>query len=253
MQEPSRVRPATAQGNVLPFMRRVQLACGFAAICAALASPSLRAEDPARTKVGISQGIGSQGKATLLGVEGKGSKFVYVFDRSGSMGVPDNKPLNRAKAELLASIDALTDLQQFYIIYYNHEQKLFQIDPTGRRLIFANDQNKKLARQWVESIQAGGGTRHYDALAMAIRMRPDAIFMLTDGDPPDDLSPEELKRLDKLNEGGTVINVIQISPPDEGHDNLLIQLAKQSGGEHVYVDFNKTAAPKPVDPQPAGK
>ena len=150
-------------------------------------------------------------------------------------------------------IDALSDLQQFYIIYYNHEQKIFQIEPTGRRLIFATDQNKKLARQWLDGIQAGGGTRHYDALALAIRMRPDAIFMLTDGDPPDDITPEELQRLDKINDGGTMINVIQISPPDESHENLLVQLAKRSGGEHVYVDFNKTPPPKDADPQPAGK
>jgi hypothetical protein len=40
----------------------------------------------------------------------------------------------------------------------------------------------------------------------------------------------------------TVINVIQISPPDADHDNLLVKLAKHSGGEHVYVDFNN----KPV-------
>ncbi len=104
----------------------------------------------------------SEGKATLLGIEGKGSKFVYVFDRSGSMSVPNNKPLDRAKTELLRSIDALTDLQQFYIIFYNHEQKSFRIDPSGKRLIFGSDLNKRLARQFVDGIAAGGGTHHAD-------------------------------------------------------------------------------------------
>src|SRR4051812_32682527 len=70
----------------------------------------LKAADPS----GL--GGGSEAKATLLGIEGKGSKFVYVFDHSGSMGVPGNKPLSRAKKELLASIDALADVQQFYIV-----------------------------------------------------------------------------------------------------------------------------------------
>ena len=181
----------------------------------------------------------SEGKATLLGIEGKGTKFVYVFDRSGSMGVPGNKPLNRAKSELLRSIDALTDLQQFYIIFYSHEQKLFQIDPTGKRLIFASDTNKKLAHQFVDSIEAGGGTKHAEALMMALRMHPDVIFQLTDGDPPDDLTAEELARVQRLNTAGTVINVIQISPPDTTHDNMLIKLATQSGGQHIYADFTK--------------
>jgi Mg-chelatase subunit ChlD len=182
----------------------------------------------------------SEGKATLLGVEGKGSKFVYVFDRSGSMGVPANKPLNRAKAELLRSIDALTDLQQFYIIFYNHEQKTFRIDPTGSRIIFGSDVNKRLARQFVDGIQAGGGTRHAEALLLALRMHPDTIFMLTDGDPPDDLTAEELARVERADDAGTVINVIQISPQDENHPNMLVKLASHSGGKHVYVDFNKS-------------
>ena len=155
------------------------------------------------------------------------------------MGIQNNKPLDRAKAELLRSIDALNDLQQFYIIFYNHEQKAFRIDPSGKRLIFATDDNKRLARQFVGGIEAGGGTKHADALLLALRMHPDVIFMLTDGDPPDDLTPEELDRVQKENTAGTVINVIQISPPDTTHDNLLVRLAQSSGGRHVYVDFNK--------------
>ena len=83
------------------------------------------------------------------------------------MGDPNNKPLNRAKAELLRSVDAFSDLQQFYIIFYNHEQKAFRIEPTGKRIIFASDENKRLANQFVDGIQAGGGTKHADALVLA--------------------------------------------------------------------------------------
>ncbi len=52
---------------------------------------------------------------------------------------------------------------------------------------------------------------------------------------------------ERSNTAGTVINVIQISPPDENHDNLLVKLATRSGGRHLYIDFNKqpdTAAAK---------
>ena len=141
---------------------------------ARLRGPAVAGADPPNTAAL------SEGKATLLGVEGKGSKFVYVFDRSGSMGVPANKPLNRAKSELLRSIDALTDLQQFYIIFYNHEQKTFHIDPTGQTvLIFGSDLNKRMARQFIDGIQAGGGTHHAEALLFALRMHPDVIFLLT--------------------------------------------------------------------------
>ncbi len=217
------------------YSRLVRFVIG-GCVCAAavLALPGRAAEPPQ---------FGSESqKATLLGIEGKGSKFVYVFDHSGSMGVPDNKPLNRAKSELLASIGALDEVQQFYIIFYNHEQKVFRIDPSGKRLIFATDQNKKLAKQFLDSIQAEGGTRHADAIALALKMHPDVIFLLTDGDPPDDLTKEEVSRLDRLNGSATVIDVIQISPPPAaGETNNLEVLAKKTGGQHVYVDFNKSA------------
>jgi Mg-chelatase subunit ChlD len=213
--------------------RFVALFCGLFVV----ASPSapLRAAEPAAV------GSDSQSKVSLLGVEGKGTKFVYVFDHSGSMGVPANKPLDRAKKELLASVDGISDVQQFYIIFYNQDQKVFRIDPTGGRLIFGTGTNKKLAKQFVDSIRAEGATRHVDALAMALRMHPDVIFLLTDGDPPDDLTKDEQARLERLNSSGTTINVIQISPPpSEGQENRLEALAKHSGGQHVYIDFNKS-------------
>ncbi len=195
-----------------------------------------RAEDPTKTA------FTSQGKTSFLGIEAKGAKFVYIFDHSASMGVPDNKPLDRAKAELLASIDGLTDLQQFYVIFYNQDQKQFRIDPTGGRIIWASDHNKKLARQFIDSIRAEGGTRHAEALSAALKLHPDVIFLLTDGDPPDDLNKDELERLVHLNEG-TIVNVVQISSPEENKENRLMSLAKKSGGKHVFVDFTKA----PID------
>jgi hypothetical protein len=104
-----------------------RLALFTAASCAGLGSPRpAAAADPPQ--------FGSESrKATLLGIEGKGSKFVYVFDHSGSMGVPDNKPLNRAKAELLASVGALDEVQQFYIIFYNQDQKVLWISTSRSR------------------------------------------------------------------------------------------------------------------------
>ena len=63
---------------------------------------------------------------------------------------------------------------------------------------------------------------------MALRMHPDVIFLLTDGDPPDDLTKDELARLERLNSSGTIINVIQISPPPgEGQENRL-EVARQT-------------------------
>ena len=50
-----------------------------------------------------SVGDGSIGETTVFGVKGRGTRFVYVFDRSASMSGYDGRPLAAAKRELLSS------------------------------------------------------------------------------------------------------------------------------------------------------
>jgi hypothetical protein len=182
----------------------------------------------------------------LFGLEVRGSKFVYVFDRSGSMGENKNLPLRRAKEELLASLNDLNERQQFYIVFYNEEPKLFDPGPAPHRLIFANDANKETARRFINNITADGGTDHMQALNIALRLHPDVIFLLTDGEAKDDPTPEDLKRIDHLNSGEASINVIQFAAKSRP-DSSLIELAKQNRGQHVVVDimnYQRTSTPE---------
>ena len=55
----------------------------------------------------------------VFGVEGEGSKFVYVFDRSGSMQGFQGRPLAAAKRELITSLESLESVHQFQVIFYN--------------------------------------------------------------------------------------------------------------------------------------
>ena len=205
------------------------LCSGFLAICCAYAD----AGNPLQKLNNL-----GQTKTTLFGVEAKGASFVYVFDRSGSMDVPDGKPLRAAKEELLHSLDALSDVQQFQIIFYNQSQMAFSPSGAAGHLNFGTDESKQEAKKFVEGVKAGGATRHVDALVLAVKLKPDAIFLLTDGDDNDDITDEEIARVVKLNTGGARIYVVQCSPPDQ-KDNHLIKLAQQTDGKHVYKDITK--------------
>ncbi len=120
----------------------------------------------------------------MFGVESEGYKFIYVFDRSGSMGGHGGSPLAAAKAQLLDSLEKLGQTHQFEIIFYNEEPHVFEVSGSTGRLVFANDQNKTLAKRFIGGVTADGGTDHEPALAMALRMAPDVIFFLTDADEP---------------------------------------------------------------------
>jgi hypothetical protein len=57
------------------------------------------------------------GETQFFGLSGKGSRFVYVFDRSLSM---QGQPLAAAKRELLASLSHLERVHQFQIFQFRH-------------------------------------------------------------------------------------------------------------------------------------
>lgn len=183
-------------------------------------------------------GRGGYARTGVFGVHGEGHKFVYVFDRSGSMDGHGGAPLAAAKRELLASLQDLSDVNQFQIIFYNEHPRIF--NPTGvpGRLVWGNDANKNSATRFVQSITADGATEHEEALSLALRMAPDVIFFLTDADEPR-LTADQLNRLERLNRG-TSINTIEFGyGPSLDPTNFLVQLAQRNSGKHVYVDVAK--------------
>jgi hypothetical protein len=59
---------------------------------------------------------GDSGTVQLFGIAATGHKFVYVVDRSGSMGGDGRRALAAAKKELLASLDGLENTQQLPLV-----------------------------------------------------------------------------------------------------------------------------------------
>ncbi len=188
---------------------------------------------PARGSIG-----GNQAKTSIFGAEGVGSKFVYVFDRSASMDGYQGRPLRAAKGELIASLNDLEKVHQFQIIFYNETPTVFNPNhPQPPRMLFGDDQTKRLAKNFVRGIIAAGGTRHMEALNLALGMNPDVIFFLTDAAEPQ-LSPSELQKVrTKNNRVGATIHAIEFGAgPNQGGMNFLRRLAAQNGGSHIYVD-----------------
>ena len=185
--------------------------------------------------------LGAGGARTqVFGAEGLGSKFVYVFDRSASMEGFQGRPMAAAKSELIGSLRDLESVHQFQIVFYNERTSLFHpFRDQPPRMMFGSDENKQLAAEFVRRTAPAGGTRHMLALNLAIGMRPDVMFFLTDAAEPQ-LTSAELARIHRVNGGGTVIHTIEFgSGPSSGRDNFLAKLARQSGGQHVYVDVSE--------------
>ncbi len=184
--------------------------------------------------------VDAEGRArtSMFGVSGIGHKFVYVLDRSASMGGSGQKALRAVKAELVKSLRNLDTVHEFQIIFYNEKPVIFNPSGTPGRLAFANRANKERAARFVDSITADGGTSHVDALKLAIRLHPDVIFFLTDGDDPK-LSRRELDQIQRMATGIT-LNTIEFGPgPKPEEESFLATLAEENDGHYVYVDLSK--------------
>jgi hypothetical protein len=174
----------------------------------------------------------------VFGVRGRGTRFVYVFDRSSSM---EGGPLAAAKRELIASLQSLQSVHQFQIIFYNQEPQLM---PAFRgpapQMVFGDEPGKRLAANFVGGIFAHGATDHMQALKTALQMRPDVIFFLTDANEPQ-LRLDDLQTIRRLSQG-TIINAIEFGMgPPQPRFNFLQQLAAENGGQHTYVDVTRLA------------
>lgn len=186
-------------------------------------------------KTGVS---GGKGRTKVYGLKGEGYKFVYVFDRSGSMGGSGNRALNSAKRELLQSLDDLGETHQFQIIFYNDVPTIMRLGGQAQ-LMFGNEANKIEARAFVNSIAADGATQHEPAIKLALQLSPDVVFFLTDADQPE-LSRAQLDRISRMNDGRAVINTIEFGlGPKIRKANFLDRLAEENGGQSVYVDISR--------------
>ena len=119
-------------------------------------------------------GAAKGGTTSFFGLKARGTKFIYVVDCSGSM---NGRKLLAAKAELYRSINAYKSSMQFYIIFYNSNPNSMP----GGELVSAAEANKRKAFNWVERISAGGGTNPAPAILAALELKPDAIWLLSDG------------------------------------------------------------------------
>jgi hypothetical protein len=187
-------------------------------------------------------GLGDSGSkitAELFGVKGYGHRFVYVMDRSDSMNGYGGRPLAAAKRELLRSVQSMGPEQEFQIIFYNERSTPLKVPGQMTQFLVGDKQTHSRVTQVVNIVYGSGGTNHMDALKLALRMRPDVVFILTDARVPrmSGLQLNEIRARASAN--NTVIHTIEFgTDPVIPTDSFLEQLAKGNHGEYRYFNVN---------------
>jgi len=177
---------------------------------------------------GSSRGGGS-GKASFFGLGSAGRRVVFVVDASASMNRPyageAKTRFGQMKLELAKSILSLTEEQQFFIIFFNEHP----IPMPADGMEHAYPQNQRRFLEWVAQVPAAGLTDPRPALAIAMNLRPDAIFLLTDGTFPRDVQGD----LNAMRQSIVEVNTIAFGDPRA--EKSLKPLATRNGGRFAFV------------------
>ncbi len=155
---------------------------------------------------GNGQGTGTgSGSGTGYFHAGREAKsFVYVLDCSMSMNHPHDSEtktrFKKMKQELVRSIASLKPDQEFFIVFFNHEA----IPMPASGLVPAVGENPRRYLSWMQEVIATGDTDPTPALQIAARLRPDVIYLLTDGC----FSPEANEVIRQIHLPKTVIHTL---------------------------------------------
>lgn len=196
-----------------------------------LGNDEILANDPLRNRV--AGPTGPTTSVTLFGRTGVGRSFVFLIDRSKSMGGHGLGAIAAAQTELVRELAHLEPDHRFQVIAYN--QGLRRLSRSG--MVEASKDNKDLVEHFLRETVAAGGTAHEPALTAALRLRPDVVFVLTDGGEPH-LSEPEIDLLTRENRGHTTVHCLHFgSGPLQQPDNFLSRFASRNGGGYGYVDM----------------
>ena len=179
------------------------------------------------------------GPATSLSVFGtgqiEGRSFLFLLDRSSSMGSDGLGVVQIARKELTNAVEKLDSHHKFQILGYNNATTPMK----AHRLLNASKEHKLEVPKFLSNMTAYGPTNHMTGIISAISLRPDVIVMLTDGGSPG-LHEEEFKRIRSAGRGQIQIHCIQFGlGPQRHEDEFMGILAAQNGGTFRYVDVNE--------------
>jgi hypothetical protein len=177
---------------------------------------------------GVGDGKGDGSGSQFFELATAGTRFVYVIDGSGSMTEPHKEArskLDRVKIELIRSIGGLPFEMEFFVVFFNDHA----VPMKAKTMQPATGDNKQKHLEWVAKVQGGGSTDPREALKLALELRPDVIYLLTDGV----FDPKVAAEVTKLNTRGVSIHTFCFGNASSEH--LLQDIADKNHGTYKFV------------------
>jgi hypothetical protein len=182
---------------------------------------------------GLGLAGGGGGGTSFFGVSSKGRRFAYIVDVSASMG--EGGKMATSMRELARSLESLPDYAEFYIVLFSTN---FVEPPMQKGWTRAKKSALRQIIRWLGQVGPNGGTQPRPAFLQifSLTVRPDVVFFLTDGQVQD-FTAEECAA---LNDQGKKVVINTIAFGDPSSQDLLKEIARQSGGLYRFVPSGAT-------------
>ena len=164
---------------------------------------------------------------------GLGRSFVFVVDHSNSMGKEGIDAIPAVKRELARQLTQLSSEHEIQLFTYNDTVHT----PLGRWLMQATLENRDRVGEVLETLASYGGTNHYQSLLAALRLKPDVIFLFTDGADPR-IKTDEARILLSVSEKTRVHCVLFGAKPKSTPESIaaLKGIAEGTGGSVTLIE-----------------
>ncbi len=191
------------------------------------------------TSVGAGHAPGNY--AEFFGIRATGKKFVFIVDRSNSMR--NDRKIAEAKEELLYALRRLSSDQTFYVLFFDfrfEKMKLAANQPPPDDLVPATTPNIQKVTSWVKRVDCDGGTDPSHAMEFALSLKPDAIYLLTDGEFHDHGRTMDIlnsaNREPNLENGPQPIVAVHTIGISGAGDQVLQKIADENRGTFRFVE-----------------
>jgi prepilin-type N-terminal cleavage/methylation domain-containing protein len=162
---------------------------------------------------------------------GKGTRYVFILDCSGSMRV--DKRLRLAKIALFRTLKKLDPKKEFFIYFYYNASLPMKGDPLP-----ATQANIARITPWVNGIPAAGGIDPRGALRDAFgKHQPDTIWLMTDGIFKIGNDVPVRRLIADLNKDKTVrVNTVGFGRKQADVDKSLAPIATENDGSFEFIN-----------------
>jgi len=161
----------------------------------------------------------------FFGTKSKGTRFVFIIDKSGSM---TGRRFSDAQLELIKTLRSLPPKAFFMIYFFNATSEGMPV----ANLLPATPHNIEWAVKWVSSRSPGGGTDPRQSLAYTFQIQPHTIWLLSDGKFKE---PQMvIRQIDMANRFRSV-RVNTLAFHDRAGEVVLQQIAKANDGTYRFV------------------